>query len=84
MPKISKGGCTLGPLTVIAVWLVVVLLSLFSSNHTVAQPQVDSQQAPQSTITEPEGTPQSPFFVEVIPSPKSAQEIAQPTPTPLL
>ena len=77
MPKISMGGCAPRPVTVIAVWLIVVLLSFFSSNHTVAQSQVDSQQAPQSTITEPEGTAQSPFFVEVTPNPKSAQQIAQ-------
>jgi hypothetical protein len=79
MPRVTEGQCGLGAFTALAVWLLVILPFFYSSGEIAAQPQIHAQTPIQNSNEQPKGTAQAPFFVEVVPSPKSAQESAQET-----
>jgi hypothetical protein len=74
MPKITEGQYALGGLTVLAIWLFGVLPFLNSPREIYIQKPEAIEQPAKQSATEPKGTPEAPFFVEVIPAPKSAKE----------
>ena len=77
MPKITEGQYALGGLTALAVWVFVALPFIYSQGEVSAQKTSYTDQPEQHRATEPRGTPAAPFFVEVVPTPKSAGELAQ-------
>ena len=77
MPKITEGQYTLGGLTALAIWLFVALpFIIYSPTEIKAQKPNRIDQSEQQRATEAKGTANAPFFVEVIPTPKSAEELA--------
>jgi hypothetical protein len=77
VPKISEGMIALAGLAVFAAWLFVGLPLLYLPTEIHNQQRTEASEAPQRTNNEPKGTAQSPLFVQVIPTPKSAEERAQ-------
>lgn len=77
MPKISEGTFALGSLFAFALWLFVILPLLYLPREVHSQEQIHSDQSAQRTTAEPKGTAEAPFFVQVIPAPKTAEERAQ-------
>lgn len=79
MPRITEGQFALGGLAALALWLFVGLPLLYSPAEIGTQRPVHVEQANQNNAPEPKGTRNAPFFVEVIPALKSAEERAQET-----
>jgi hypothetical protein len=83
MPKLSEGQIALGGLAAIFVWAFVILPFLYGPPPRFAEtsrpPQPHSEQPTQNAGTEPKGTKSAPLFVQIIPTPKTAEERAQET-----
>jgi hypothetical protein len=81
MPKISEGATALGMLAALSIWLLVVLPFLYGlpSGHNVSSPaqQETAEQPHASAGGKPDGSVSAPFAVQIMPSPKSAQERIQ-------
>jgi hypothetical protein len=77
MPKLSEGTIALGGLALLAIWLFIVLPILYLPREIHAQQQIRPIQRAENVDVKPDGSPQSPFSVQVIPAPKSAEERAQ-------
>jgi hypothetical protein len=77
MPKISEGAVALTGLFALAIWLFVALPYLYGPAPLVHKHEPQSSEAAKPTSTEPKGTAAAPFFVQVIPTPKPAEERAQ-------
>ncbi|WP_316229591.1 hypothetical protein [Bradyrhizobium sp. SZCCHNR1070] len=71
----SEGRVTIGALILFAAWLFVGLPWLLTPSERVEYRET-SQASAHGTQNQPNGTVQSPYFVQVIPAPKSAQERA--------
>jgi hypothetical protein len=76
MPKITEGSFVLGGLALLAVWLFVGLPWLATPLERIEYREAPQHSA-QSSQEHPTGSAQSPFFVQVTPSPKSAEERSQ-------
>jgi len=79
MPQLSKGKWPLGVVAVFAVWLLASLVFAYPNFEVAAQPQTKGQTPAQNSNEQPKGTAQAPFLVELLPTPKSAQENAHET-----
>jgi hypothetical protein len=77
MLRITEGQYALGGLTLLALWLFIALPLLNSPVEIDAQKPGAIGQGEHQRAAEPKGTPEAPFFVEVIPTPKSADERTQ-------
>jgi hypothetical protein len=77
MPKLTEGTFALGGLAVFTLWLFVGLPILNSPSPIYHQQGANPGEPPQKTAGDPKGTAQSPFFVQVIPTPKTAEERSQ-------
>jgi hypothetical protein len=66
----------IGFVALLAVWTLVVLPFLYWPELPRDQQQHPSA-TPRSANYEPKGTPQAPFFIEVLPGPDAAQKAAQ-------
>jgi hypothetical protein len=81
VPRISEGQYALGALTIFAVWVFFVLPFLYGPPPRLAEtrspPQAHSEQTDSKPGTEPRGSADAPFFVQVVPAPKTAEERAQ-------
>jgi hypothetical protein len=77
MPKISEGQYFFGILTALVVWLFVGLPVFLYPTEIRIYEQIPAGQSPQESGAKPEGTSQAPFFVQVIPAPKTAEERTQ-------
>src|SRR5258708_25271267 len=80
MPKLSEGQFPLGALTIFAIWVFFVLPFLYGPPPRFSEaiyPQL--AQATQTTDpqTEPRGTTDAPYVVKVLPTLKTAEEVAQ-------
>jgi hypothetical protein len=73
MPKVSEGSITIGGIFLFAAWLLIGLPWLVYPSERIVY-RDNTHPAPQASQTQPKGTAQAPFFVQVIPSPKSAEE----------
>jgi hypothetical protein len=74
--KIPEGPVAIGTLIAFSAWLFIGLPIYLGPLERI-QYYENAQAAPQSTAAEPNGTPQAPFFVQVIPSSKTAAERTQ-------
>jgi hypothetical protein len=74
----SEANYAFGVLAIFSVWFFLIPRAL-DSNKVAAQPQIHTEQSTKATDVQPKGTEQAPFFVEVIPGQKSAQERAEET-----
>ena len=85
MPQLSKRRWPLGVVTVFALWLLATLVFAYPNFEVAAQPQTNAQTPVQPETNaqtpaqneQPKGTAQAPFFVELLPTPKFAQENLQ-------
>jgi hypothetical protein len=77
MPKLSEGVVALGGLAAFAAWLFIGLPLLYLPTEIHNQPEIHSSQPAQPTNTQPNGSLQSPFFVQAIPGAQTAEERAQ-------
>src|ERR1700719_288896 len=77
MPKCWEGRIALGGLGLIAIWIFMVLPFLYVVPALESPGQTYHDDRHQRTAAEPRGTADAPFFVQVVPSPKSAEERAQ-------
>jgi hypothetical protein len=77
MLKFSEGTFALGGLAVFAFWLFVCLPILNLPSKVDSQQRQYASESKQESDAEPKGTAQAPFFVEVMPTPKTAGERAQ-------
>jgi hypothetical protein len=77
MPKVSEGMVALCGVAALAVWLLVALPLLYLPSHSSHKHQPHSSEPAKAANAEPKGTEAAPFFVQVIPSPKPAEERAQ-------
>jgi hypothetical protein len=73
MPKISEGVVALGALIIFTAWFLIGLPWLIYPSERIVY-RDNTHPAPHASEGQPSGTAQSPFFVQVIPSPKSAEE----------
>ena len=74
----TEGRVAIGALILLAAWLLIGLPWLLSPSERIEYRDV-FQAAAQNTEALPKGSRNSPFFVEVIPTPKSAKEQAEET-----
>jgi hypothetical protein len=77
MPKISEGSVALTGLFALAIWLFVALPYIYGPTPSGYRNEPHSSEPAKAASTEPKGTASAPFFVQVIPAPKSAEESAQ-------
>src|SRR6476646_8200411 len=73
MPKLSEGVVTIGAFIIFTAWLLIGLPWLIYPSERIVY-RDNAHSTPQASEAQPKGTAQSPFFVQVIPSPKSAEE----------
>jgi hypothetical protein len=73
--------CWLGGLAAIVIWIFGVLPFLYGPpprfREAGSPPQAHSEQPTQNASAEPRGSSNAPFFVQVLPTPKTAEERAQ-------
>jgi hypothetical protein len=77
MPKLTEGTYALGALTLFAFWLFVGLPFLYLPPEVRIQWQIPPYTTAPSAAEEPKGTPQAPFFIQVLPGADAAQKAAQ-------
>jgi hypothetical protein len=77
MPKITEGTFALGALSAVAMWLVVVLPVYYGPPQSSQQMHEATHEAGQAAYAKRDGSAAAPFVVQVIPTPKSAEERTQ-------
>ncbi|HEV7878112.1 hypothetical protein [Bradyrhizobium sp.] len=79
MPKITEGTVALGGLFAVAIWFLVGLPLYYGPPHSSEQKHITAEQPAHGTNTKPDGSAAAPFVVQVMPSPKSAEQRAEET-----
>lgn len=71
--KFPEGPVAIGALIVFSAWLFIGLPLYYAPSQRI-QYYENTQNAPKPSEANPKGTSQNPFFVEIVPTPKSADE----------
>ena len=73
VPKITEGQYALGALTIFSIWVFMVLPFLYRQ-EPIYKYQPYPSTTSQNTTNDPKGTPEAPFFIQVLPGPDAAEK----------